>query len=283
MNLLVLTQPIELNSWLASQKNLTADEKKILYLSLLLEKKVSNFILTEKEMAPIKELISENHRPDSSAKIEKELGKLTFPAAKAKPERYNKMVEQLVQDVKILRKRGFNSISKLTRNQKIRVLSHLIFNETETSRVIMNSPLPAGLTEEQITEYKAGLAELAKEYDLQAAEFTKAKAELEGQVLKETDPANTLPEIQLDQWDMPAGTAKDVALSLFSKVSPVAAMIYLDNQLSIKALPPESYYAIRAGLLMRISNSEAMRKVIHDEWVDAKQPALIEKWRGIQK
>ena len=26
-----------------------------------------------------------------------------------------------------------------------------------------------------------------------------------------------------------------------------------------------------------------IQKVIHDEWVDAKQPALIEKWRGIQK
>lgn len=283
MNLLVLTQPIDLNLWLTSQKSLTADEKKILYVSILLEKKVSNFVLTEKEMAPIKELIPERHRPDAQAKIEKELSKLVFPKANMKPERYNKMVEQLVKDLKVLRSRGFNSLSKLTRNQKIRVLTQLVANETETSRSIVNSPLPAGLTEEQVNEYKTGLADLAKEYDLQAAEFTKAKAELEGQQLRETDPANTLPEIQVDQWELPSGTVKDMALNLFSKVSPMASMIYLDNQLTIKGIAPEDYYKVRAGLLLRISNSEAMRKVIHDEWADAKQVALIEKWRGIVK
>ncbi len=283
MNLLVLTNPIDVNLWLATQKNLTSDEKKILYLSLLLEKKVSNFVLTEKEMAPIKELIPESRRPDSPAKIEKELTKLVFPTSTMKAERYNKVVEQLVKDIKVVRARGFNSIGKLTRNQKVRVLAQLMHNETDTSRAIVNSPIPAGLSEEQINEYKAGLAELAKEYDLQASEFMKAKAELEGQHLKETDPANTLPEIQVDQWDLPSVTAKDVALSLFSKVSPMASLIYLDNQLSLKALTPEDYYKIRASLLLRISNSEAMRKVIHDEWADAKQVALIAKWRGIQK
>ncbi|MEK6773865.1 MAG: hypothetical protein AABY64_07985 [Bdellovibrionota bacterium] len=282
MNLLVLTRPIELNSWLLSQKNLSADEKKILYLSVLLEKKNSNFILTEKEMAPIKDLVPESRRPDAAAKIEKELNKLAFPTSAMKPARYNKMVEGLVGDIKVVRKRGFNSLNQLTRNQKRRVLAQLIMNETEMSKAIMNSPLPDGLTEAQITEYKGGLAELAKEYDLQAVEFTKAKSELEGQLLKENDPAMTLPEIQIEKWDLPAGAPKDMALNLFNKVSPAAALIYLDNQLGLKTVSPEDYSRIRGGLLLRISNSEAMRKLVHDEWVDAKQTVLIDKWREIK-
>ena len=65
----------------------------------------------------------------------------------------------------------------------------------------------------------------------------------------------------------PSGLVKDISLNLFTNVSPAAAVIYLDNQLSIKAVTPEDYNAIRGALMIRISNSDAMRKLIRDEWV----------------
>jgi hypothetical protein len=57
MNLFVLTHPIEINSWLRSQKRLTSDEKKVLYLAVLLEKKNAHFTLSENEMEIIKDLV----------------------------------------------------------------------------------------------------------------------------------------------------------------------------------------------------------------------------------
>jgi len=237
----------------------------------------------EKVYLKIKDIIPERHWPDAAAKVEKNLNVLVFPTPATKIARYTKMVEGLVADIKVVRSRALKSIGTLTKKQKLRVLNQLIHNESEMAKSILNSPVPEGLNEAQLQEYKAGLAELAKEYELQSVEFTKARAELEGQFLKESDPETTLPEIQVDQWDMPRGPARDIALDLFAKISPTAALIYLDNLVIQKSLSEEDYHKIRAGVLLSMSHSEAMRKVIHDEFVGAKQLGLIEKWKGLIK
>lgn len=284
-NLLALSQSKILKEILLAQKSLTESDRKLLLLCVYLEKKDSQFILSPKEMTLLKDLVPEKHWPDSITKIEKDLATLVFPTPQTSANRYNKMVEGLVNDVKYLRGRGVKSLKTLLKAQKIRVLTQMISNETRMADAIKNSPPPNGLNPTQIDEYKKGLAEVALEYEQQAEEFKKAKLELEGLALRENENILelSLPEINIEKWDLSSSPAKDMALKQLSGGFAAGALITVDQYFANKQISETDYYRLRAGLLVRLSNSEAMRRVIREEWVAAKQEALIESWKGLAK
>lgn len=283
-NLLAITDPFGTMNLLAQKRSLTELEKKALKLSLVLSKRDENFMLTEAEMKTYKNFVSADHWFDKEVPIEVQAKSIDFPKPDMKPEKYNSLVETRVKDVKYIRNKALKRIPELTRKQKMRLLRTLMTNENGMAAAILTSPVPQGLSPQQVQDYKAGLEEVSKEYSSQGLEFQKALSELEGQLLKEDDnlKAGLLPEIKVTQWALPAIAQSREAVNVFEKVSPSAALVYLDHEFEAKKISAENYLSLRAGLLLRIDNSSAIRRLIRDEFLAQQQQGLIEKWKKIK-
>ncbi len=283
-NLMAVTDASNTLSLLGKKKHLSEVEKKVLKLSLILSKRDDHFMLSEAEMKTYKDYVTADHWFDKEAPIEKVVRNIDFPKPEMKPAQYNNLVEVRVKDVKLIRQKAIKKLPDLTKTQKTRVLKGLLQNENNMAAAILAAPAPNGLTPEQLQEYKAGLEELSKEYSNQALEFQKALHEIEGQDLKddEASKAEQLQEIKTSQWSMPSVDQSDKAVKIFEKVSPVAALIYIDHELEAKKLTVENYLTIRAGLFLRIENTPAMRRLIRDEFMAQQQQGLIEKWKKLK-
>lgn len=284
-NILNYVYPAETIEILKSFKTLTDSEKKILLSALLLKAGTLKMTFDPNDIKDIKNIVPEKFSKDTDLKIEKDIKNVVFPNSKMKPKVYESYVVNNVDNIKFLRNRVLKSLKTATQVQKIRVLGLMAELESKMAQSIKDSPVPEGLDEAQLKEYKTGLEEMAKDYETQGQSFSTAKLEIESQIKKQADDeeAAILPLIKLDDWSVSKNDTFAKLNQIFDTVSAKAAIIFIDNLMFSKKIQMEEYYSYKAWIILKLGASESLRKFYHDELVEAGQVALIEKWKGLKK
>jgi tetratricopeptide (TPR) repeat protein len=282
-NLILVTKPKVMIDLLSSQKRLDDDERKILFTAYLLHRGHDQFTFNAEQIKLMKNVIPGKMIPVERSKLFAEFGKVRAPKLSLSANRYNQQVEDLMKHTRSMRKKFVREIGKLSLKERSEMLQKMIELEKSTSEAIKHSPTPAGLDDKQKAEYDAGISDVAKEFDNQAEEFTKSKAEIDvkNQVEEEDVAKQKLPQVSPEKLPAPDAASRfSTADELFQK-APIAALVFWDSQLSAKKISDETYYQGRVRLLLHIANNPSMREFIASELRQAQQEALLQKWKGL--
>jgi hypothetical protein len=284
LNIIAITDSDFVYNYLVAKPKLSNEEKRLAYTSLLLMTKQINTVFKPEQIKAFKELIPELAQEDKEVPIEKNIKNMIFPNAKMNPKTYESYVVNNVDNVKFLRTKVMKAVTSGTVKQKIRLLEKMADVETKMAESIKNSPPPAGLSGPQLTEYQAGLAEMAKEYDTQSENFKKAKVEIEAKLNKEIeDEKNSLlPLVTVDKWTVNHNENFTKVKEIYEKLSVKASIIYLDNLQASKKIDTVEYYGLKTWVLFKFGMSETHRKIYRAELESTGQQALIEKWKALQ-
>lgn len=284
-NILNYAYPTETIEILNSLKNLSPVEKKLLFTATLLKSGTSDIKFDAAEIRTMKEIVPEKYLKDSELKIEKDIKNVVFPNKKMRPKTYETYVVNNVENIKYLRGRVLKTLKTAMVPQKVRLLSLMSELELKMAQAIKDSPVPDGLSEEQVKEYAAGLAQMAAEFEKQGQDFTTAKTELEGQIKKQNDDeqALVLPFIKVDDWSVNHNENFEKMKNIFEKISIKAAIIYIDNLLFNKKIQQDEYYSLKTWIILKMVPSESLRRLYHEELIAANQTEIITKWKGLKK
>ncbi|MCB0370364.1 MAG: hypothetical protein KDD45_13305, partial [Bdellovibrionales bacterium] len=239
----------------------------------------------DNEIKQIKSIVPEKFEKDETLSIESKFKNVVFPNSKMKAKTYETYVVNNVDNIKFLRTRVLKSLKKATQKQKSRILTQMADVELKMAQSIKDSPPPDGLNEAQLLEYKNGLNDMAKEYEKQAQDFTTAKQEVDASLKKQADDEaeSILPVISEDDWSLSKNENFDKVSEIFNKISVKAAMIFIDNLMFNKKIETSEYYNLKTWIILKLRPSESLRKLYHDELLQANQNEVIIKWKGLKK
>lgn len=281
------TDPESVYTHLMSRPKMSAEEKRLAYTSLLLMYKQMTPVLKPEQVKMFKEFVSELSQEDKEVAIEKNFKNMIYPNPKMNAKTYESYVVNNVDNVKFLRTKVLKAMTSATSKQKIRLLEKMTEVETKMAESIRNSPVPAGLSEAQLKEYKDGLDSLAKEYDTQAENFKKAKVEVETKLNKDIDdeknsllPVKTAESLTLNRIVNQSENFRKLQ-EIYEKLSIKASIIFLDNLLSTKKLDTGEYYSLKTWVFFKFGMTEAHRKLYRAELESTGQQILIDKWKAL--
>lgn len=282
IGLLSVYDSAKLISFLKKQKVLDRTAKKALYFATLMQKGTRQVHFQPSEITLFKELVPATSLNGKPSKLEARFSQLAVPGPDLKPATYNKRVENFITDLRFLRKKVPKELKGLQYEYQISLLKLGKKKEEEGAQAILGSPLPMGLAGSQVEEYQKGVAELAHEFEGQAAEYAKIQEGVDKayQESHAKELENELPLLPADQWAFPKSDNVSKSVDIAKKTSVLAALIYLDSKLSKKQIEVKDYYWARSGLLLRVSGSEVMRDFLKSELTEAGQEEIIRYWKG---
>jgi tetratricopeptide (TPR) repeat protein len=279
LGLLVLTEPANAISYLKAQKKWTESELQLLLLAIELEQKTDKIELKDDEIKILGSLVPDFIKNKNPSKTEEAIQKLKYPDLKSGAAQYNKAVEELTTKVKQIRVKAIDEIKVSSLERQKAIAEHAGNLEKKTSELILNSPLPNGLSEDQKKKYQDGISEVAQEYVDQSHEFQKLQSTLQAKIdekNKSIEESN-FPMLKLNLWPLPKVPMLPQVLAL-QKKSNFAVHFYLNNVLAKKKITEIDYYSLRGGLLALEQNSVVMRNYIRDEWHSHHEDSLAQLW-----
>lgn len=284
VGLLILIKPDLAIQFLKNTKVKEEKNAELYLLALKMKNKNEYFNISNEDK---KILGSLSKRVEKKVIVEptliKELKSIKFPTSDMNLKKYNAATEKLVAEVKKMRLKTIKILKNSQIEQQLMILPLAEEVENKTAQSLEKAPAPIGLDADQEKEYKAGIAELAKEFSEQAKEFNKLKvalAEKNSEIISEINNAK-LPEIDLTQWPWPKNAIIEKAIQLQTQ-SDFNAHLYLDRNFSEKKINEDDYYKTRVGLLMISQNTEVMRSYLKQELEDLKKNDIIQIWKSIK-
>lgn len=288
--LLVLVQPDMMISTLASAEPAIRPKKDLLELALRI-KSGQWKIVRSKEATTIlgkdyKFALAESNDP---LPVENKIGSIEFPDSTTDFTTLGRKMETLLKQTRKTRSSIPGAIQGKSASTQLRVLEKARDLEKKVADFIAYSPLPPQLSQEQADQYKAGLADAAKEFLNQAGEFEKLAATIRDTLSKESaaNQARLLPFPPMSEWDWPSNYHSNYPLKLVAEAAQagniLGALVMLDFLRPEHVKDDMDYFRIRGGLLLSSSRSESLRIYLLGELEANKALEVIGEWKTIAK
>lgn len=254
-------------------------EKKLLLLALQVSQKRLDPTVPPKLKAALKGI----YEPRSAAPPARSLAEFTkiiYPSAKTNRAKYESLAQAAAEKVRSLRGRVVKDIDGRASAEQIEILRAAKMAEDRVADVLIKAPLPEGLSKDQISEYKTGIAELAAEFSKQGEEYRKLSLGLEKSA-SVAGGAVLLRFPSLDRWPAFRGEAGVVLESLVRKHKSAAALICLDQWKADKSITSEMYFEMRSRILFSQAANPALSRYIANEFAELGQRNLLDKWKDL--
>ncbi|MBC7396523.1 MAG: hypothetical protein H7333_03690 [Bdellovibrionales bacterium] len=222
--------------------------------------------------------------------IEKDINSVRFPdLSKLGPKRQASAVERNLTTVRQFRKDTLKAIKGKSPETQFHVLEKMEQLENKMAQFLLSSPVPAGLTPEQTTEYQGALKGAADEFTQQGQQFKlladKSKEGMDKGRLWLA--ARTLPQPDMGDWVWPDGITKNEKLQSVFKIAKngnlIGAMALLDFNRTSELPTDEAFFQVRTGTILQSKPSDTLRIYLLEELEKSKQQKLIEKWATMTK
>jgi hypothetical protein len=217
--------------------------------------------------------------------IEDKIRKVSFPAKGTPAKALGKAIEKLVVETRNIREGVGKAIKDKNAYQQLRVLEAARDLERRVGMTILESPVPDGLIEDQVNQYKEGLREASKEFTDQATEFDRLAGVARDAINKvnRAIQARLLPRPNMKDWDWSKVYESDPALKRVADAvgakNSLAALVLLDLLRPEHIKGEADYFRIRAGVLLSLPSKDAERVYLHDDLEAHKQDDIVSDWR----
>ena len=221
----------------------------------------------------------------SELPVEKLLAKVEIPTKPITNQRtLARYTEDIVFQTRRARKRLAKEIARKPLEVQIRAVSAARVLETRVSDFLKSQPAPKELTGAQIDEYQKAIAEVAREFIEQAAEFEKLGKSLEDAKIKADQELaeRELPMPDMSRWMWPSVMSSSNLAPLkaiYDNHNYLAGLFMIDLLKVDQLKDPVDYYKMRAGFLLSISDNRALRRYVLEELEQAGQTEIINQWK----
>ncbi len=240
--------------------------------------------------------------------FERAASRVTFnPAGSSRkpptPQQYTQAVQRLVIAVRSQREAMMPAIKGRVGELQLRMIGAQKVLEQRAASAILNSPVPPGLAGPQREQYSAGIKQLASEFEGQVRELDSAQARL-GQKMGELKSARDaqerskiLPVLASPDRLVPGAMLEPEAVAkncirLAKGGNTWGALMELERLRAEKVVSDEDYWRLRTWALASgngapgaRTQSEGLRRYLHDELLDAGKSDIIDEWKqgGVQQ
>lgn len=224
--------------------------------------------------------------PGAPLSFEKQIEKLNFPSTKTKPAAYASALQFIIAKTQNIRTVFAQQIAGKDPRLQLRAVKKAADLERKVVGMIIHSPIPGGLTPEQLVEYKKGLEQAAAEYETQAKEYDRFAEAVQASLNKvEVDwAARLIARPDSNEWPWPSvyesKELSEVRRALEGK-QYLQAMILADYLRSEYIKDDSDYFLIRTGILIASNALDAMRYYLIEELEKNQKTAIIESWKKL--
>lgn len=290
LGLLSFLQPNSAIAFLKNHSPKDENENSILLLALRISKENWDFLPTPDEARWIGGALPLGMQNFSATPTERAIQNLKYPPAKTHGNKFNQMVQSLVEATRAFRGKFTADLAGKPQKIQSRILGALRANELKVAEQIRSSPTPNGLTQQQLLEYRQGVEELAKEFSDHALEYEKliqaASQAVQREVAKNKELY--LPPPTMEKWPWPEDLDKTqefwiILREQIRQKNAAGVLIIADLYRKNILKSDDSYYSIRAGALLMSSKSAVVRRYVLEELTQFKQTLTIERWKEYAK
>ncbi|MFZ9594971.1 MAG: tetratricopeptide repeat protein [Bdellovibrionia bacterium] len=297
---LLILSPQERESWLSSlvfvqpdrviryaqeqTTKLSNAERKLVALALKIQLDQRKLIRSEE----LELLLGKNYpflEPISSERtaIEKKVKEIQIPDLESLSDSQQaKQAQAVITQVQALRPLLKKSLQSDSPDQKIRNLSAARDLEKNVAQMILHSPLPQGIRDQQVNDYKKGLEEGAQEFERQADSYDRLIQQVQQEGLQENLllEQRTLLSVDPDDWEWPKvlGSYRSSLKKQIDEHQVLAALTLLDYYRPIGIPKDVDYFAIRTGILLMNRPNSALRHYLLTELELYHQDSVIQSW-----
>lgn len=287
LSLLGLTQPATAIAFFRKYPPATPQERAVALISLRLTKGSWNFKATAKERQWLQDLTPTPLAESAPAfPVEEKMAALSYPKAGSKKfsKKYSKELTSIVKSIPAIRESIAATLQGQPPEVQYRILQAATTMESSVADAILNSPIPTELTEDQLPQYKAGIANLAKGYQDQAAEDKKlsdlAKKVIDEAHAKVESELLGVPDIKNWPWPSKLGDKPGAGLQALLETRLATAQLIVADVNREDLLKSETdYYLVRTGILLFGMPSPVMQKYLFQELTEHHQEDVLKKWK----
>jgi len=217
--------------------------------------------------------------------VELRMNKISIPNfTGSSPKSQERLVAEAILGVRAVREGVAASLKGMSAEKKVRLLKRAADLETSVARMLLATPIPPGLNDSQINEYKKGLAGAAEEFEGQSVQFGKLMSEIEAGQKKQSEyiDSRTLEFVGSDRWPWPKVWFEDLlpVKAQLEGGNLVSALMLLDFYRPRRIRNDEDYFMIRTGILLNGKHANlALRNHLFNELEVNKQGAVISAWK----
>lgn len=282
LSILMVSQPQLAINYFKSLPQLNADQKSLLFLSYQISQGSDEPTLTAKDISLLGKPLNYGSKIATTA-IELKYNSLEFPKKNIKPNLYGKKLEKLIADIKKLRKEILAQTKDKTLAQQSQIFKIANEKEKAVGQSIQESPLPGGLSEQEIAQYRTELESLTLEYVDQAKEYEKLANVIDEKISESNKNRlqEYLPALDLKKWPLPKENDLKNLPNIYSQNGLTLTLVYLEKLKKNGILTESEYYAYRGYYLILFHQSDFIRKYVKSEWKQFQQEDLILKWERL--
>lgn len=255
--------------------------KDMIWLALQVSQNQMNPSVPAKLEKYVKDKAGQSPRYKTNSSVTKIVQEATFPTPKMKVEKYSKYLEDLIYRSKLVKTKFQKESATLADKIKLSVLESASEFERKIAQSIRQSPVPDGLTPEEIKGYQSELDKAAVDFDKQAEEYDKALGDVKARVwVQEQEAASEkVPAIEAAKWFW-QGDEYEKIMQNFKEYGAFYTLLKLETSRGAQTLTDLDYARMRSGVLLIIKNNDFMRSLIRRELVALNAFNLLDQWKA---
>ena len=280
LGVLTLTQPLIAIDYFRQAKTLSATELKLFLLALQMKAERWDPDFEPQDLKRLGDVVPPDLRASGTTKSEKAMAAIKFPDAMVSAKQATKMTQGIAEGTRKVRPSVIEDLKGKLPHVQVRILASAISLEERVAKMILNSPVPKELSDDQVAEYRTGIGELAKEFSNQADEYKKLVQAIDEKTQANSEEKKKLvAPLELDSIPRVRPEIEAIVQPLVDGRNATAALVVLDRWKNLNEIDETDYYTLRARLLVSSNPSQFMKEYVHGELLGSKQGALMDKWR----
>ncbi len=190
----------------------------------------------------------------------------------------NDFIQKWILFAREVRKQIADDLRNRFIDERLNIITMAKDLELQLSNLILSSPIPGQLTEEESKEYKQGLDKLSQEFIEQSQEYQKIIDGLQKKLASSN--SNKVFEF-LNFWNLPWPNKRMQAdfKRLLKAENYIGAIILLDHWRALDDLSDKNYYNYKIRLAKEANNNSFMANEIFQELLNDKIQDLVDQWR----
>lgn len=280
--LMAMSEPKKM-SQVKPPQNVSSGVADLFWLSLQVSQNTDSPVIPANLKSVLGNRVKTTKALKTTSTINKIIKEASFPGEKSSMARFSKFLEDLIYRSKLIKTKFQKESVDLANPTKKTVLEEASEFERKIARTIRNSPIPDGLSAEELAGYKSELDKAAIDYDKQAEEYDKALGDVKARMWVEEQDAvsNRIAKIEDKDWFWQGDEYTKFKQSL-NEYGPFYTLLKLETNRSTQALTELDYARTRAGVLLMIRNDEFMRGQVRRELVALNAVELLDKWKAVK-
>ncbi len=265
------------NDYFRTMAPIDDKERRVWLLSRQMREGEKTIPLTPSELNLLGKVASSDVLPAGSFKSDKLIKMIEFPQPSWSQERLSKITPDAMERVKSVRRQLIRDLKDQRFDVQKRLITNGINVEKRMAWFFDESPVPEGLSANELKEYKEQINSFAQDYYQQIDEYQKLLSLILSKENEFLAQKLWVPK-NLSLWKRPKSKDLDVVDSEISKRMYLRSLIVLESLKDLNRISAEDHYRWRSFTILHQFPHDFASNYLQDELAVYKQVAILTDW-----